>query len=259
MTTQLTGLARRRVLHDIKGFQEDSPAGIWIDCDDADISKITAHIIGPSGTPYAGGFFSFNIQFSNQYPMDPPKATFLTKATSGAKIRFNPNLYENGKVCLSILGTWTGPGWSPSMNMLSILLSLQTLLNENPLQNEPGFCLLPGKKPDERYDNYNKIVEHETLRVAVCQFIERLLQKKRRTKAENSILTEFLKNTKAYENLANKYIADDGKIMECRVFGNTKVKISYAAFLKKIKDLEKHVTIVTAPGGTPPENQSKAR
>ena len=25
-------------------------------------------------------------------------------------MRFNPNLYQNGKVCLSILGTWSGPG-----------------------------------------------------------------------------------------------------------------------------------------------------
>ena len=23
-------------------------------------------------------------------------------------VRFNPNLYQNGKVCLSLLGTWSG-------------------------------------------------------------------------------------------------------------------------------------------------------
>ena len=32
------------------------------------------------------------------------------RALSGGKVRFNPNLYNDGKVCLSILGTWAGPG-----------------------------------------------------------------------------------------------------------------------------------------------------
>ena len=29
------------------------------------------------------------------------------------QVRFNPNLYNCGKVCLSLLGTWSGPGWVP--------------------------------------------------------------------------------------------------------------------------------------------------
>ena len=28
--------------------------------------------------------------------------------TGGNKVRFNPNLYDSGKVCLSLLGTWSG-------------------------------------------------------------------------------------------------------------------------------------------------------
>jgi hypothetical protein len=28
--------------------------------------------------------------------------------TGGGRCRFNPNLYAGGKVCLSILGTWSG-------------------------------------------------------------------------------------------------------------------------------------------------------
>ena len=41
---------------------------------------------------------------------------FLT--TGGGKVRFNPNLYECGKVCLSLLGTWSGPSWNPAVSTL---------------------------------------------------------------------------------------------------------------------------------------------
>lgn len=59
-------------------------------------------------------------------------------------LRLNPNLYKNGKVCLSLLNTWTGKGnevWNPlSSNVLQLLVSIQGLvLNDNPYFNEPGF------------------------------------------------------------------------------------------------------------------------
>ncbi len=42
--------------------------------------------------------------------------------------RLNPNLYEDGKVCVSLLGTWSGKGtekWSQDSNLLQILISIQ--------------------------------------------------------------------------------------------------------------------------------------
>jgi hypothetical protein len=45
----------------------------------------------------------------------PPQVSF--KTTGGGSIRFNPNLYAEGKVCLSLLGTWSGgkgEGWNAS-------------------------------------------------------------------------------------------------------------------------------------------------
>jgi len=58
--------------------------------------------------------------------------------------RLNPNLYETGKVCLSLLGTWSGEAgenWNPqSSNILQVLISIQGLvLVEEPFYNEPGF------------------------------------------------------------------------------------------------------------------------
>ena len=59
-------------------------------------------------------------------------------------LRLNPNLYESGKVCLSLLNTWTGKTnevWNPtSSNVLHILVSIQGLvLNAKPYFNEPGY------------------------------------------------------------------------------------------------------------------------
>ena len=56
------------------------------------------------------------------------------------KIRFNPNLYTSGKVCLSMLNTWKGPGWVPTNTVSNILVAIQALVfNQEPLRNEPGF------------------------------------------------------------------------------------------------------------------------
>ena len=77
--------------------------------------------------------------------------------TGNNTVRFNPNLYRNGKVCLSILGyafsssrkpshifqfifrTWSGPSWSPAQCISSLLISIQSLMSEKPYHNEPGF------------------------------------------------------------------------------------------------------------------------
>jgi len=92
------------------------------------------------------------MQFPSDYPWQPPKvhmygfALFLilniniysSETTDNGTVRFNPNLYSNGKVCLSILGTWQGPSWTEIQTMLSTLLSIQSLMNEKPYHNEPG-------------------------------------------------------------------------------------------------------------------------
>ena len=35
--------------------------------------------------------------------------------------------------------TWSGPAWSPAQSLSSVLISIQSLMNENPYHNEPGF------------------------------------------------------------------------------------------------------------------------
>ena len=76
----------------------------------------------PTDTPYTGGVYEFDILFPVKapgYPSVPPKVKFRT--TGAGSVRFNPNLYNDGKVCLSLLGTWDGaPGeqWSPDASTI---------------------------------------------------------------------------------------------------------------------------------------------
>jgi baculoviral IAP repeat-containing protein 6 len=92
-----------------------------------------------SNDPYLGGMFEFHVYFPLEYPHVPPSVQFMT--TAGGTVRFNPNLYTCGKVCLSLLGTWSGEPWNPSVNnMMHVVLALSVMIFTNqPLQNEPAY------------------------------------------------------------------------------------------------------------------------
>lgn len=125
-----------RIVKDIKTFLELNYDDKYIYFDKSDFTTIYMMIIGPKGTPYEDGFLFFKIKFPTNYPYSSPKVEFLNK---NKHIRIHPNLYSCGKVCLSILGTWEGPSWKETMSLNTVALSIQSILTENPLINEPGF------------------------------------------------------------------------------------------------------------------------
>jgi ubiquitin-conjugating enzyme E2 Z len=139
--------------------------GIHYIHDEVDMLKGYALIIGPKDTPYFGGFYLFEFVFPYDYPFSPPKVSFLT---NDGNIRFNPNLYKNGKVCVSILNTWAGDQWSSCQTLNSILLTLCTLLNDNPLLNEPGIRTY---HPD--CEKYKKLINYSNINIAICGMINK--------------------------------------------------------------------------------------
>ena len=157
-----------RIVNDIIKFKESKFDALYINFDKDNISKIYAMIIGPSNTPYFGGTLFFEICFPDNYPYSPPKVKFLT---INNKVRFNPNLYSNGKVCLSILGTWPGPKWEPVMTLTSVLLSIQSLLSETPLRNEPGFTNI--NMNDIKSINYNNYIIYNTYELAILNVLNK--------------------------------------------------------------------------------------
>jgi ubiquitin-conjugating enzyme E2 Z len=156
-----------RTKKDLAEIFREKPHGIHAAPNDDDIATIHGLVVGPVGTPYEGGLFHFLLRTPPTYPYEPPRVKLLT--TGGGTVRFNPNLYMNGKVCLSIIGTWPGPAWTAAQSLLSVLVSIQSLMNERPYHNEPGY-----EKEMEvgAADKYNDIIAYETLRVAVCETME---------------------------------------------------------------------------------------
>lgn len=87
---------------DINDLCSEPLEGILIEPDESHFLRLHVLITGPEGTPYEKGFFYFVVGFPSNYPFSPPKVRLMT--TGGGTVRFNPNLYASGKVCLSILG-----------------------------------------------------------------------------------------------------------------------------------------------------------
>jgi ubiquitin-protein ligase len=79
-------------------------------------------IMGSNGTPYGHGAYIFDVFFEDSYPDTPPKVNLST--TGSGQVRFNPNLYSCGKVCLSLLGTWRGVASENWDAKISTLLQL---------------------------------------------------------------------------------------------------------------------------------------
>ena len=110
-----------RIVQDYYDFNKNKPDKIYFYLNKKNIYKCYALIVGVKGTPYFGGFYLFQIDFSENYPDTSPKVKMLS--VNGV-IRLNPNLYECGKVCFSILGTWPGPSWTKVMTVRTILISI---------------------------------------------------------------------------------------------------------------------------------------
>lgn len=149
----------KRIMKDLENVQALKEHGIYVVPDDADMRHVYALILGPEDSAYEGGLFFFDIRFPEDYPFQSPRVTFMT---CDGRTRFHPNLYVEGKVCLSILGTWSGPSWTTTMTLSTVLLSIQTLLDNDPLRHEPGWER-DGAGYDEKRKAYRDWVEWRTL------------------------------------------------------------------------------------------------
>ena len=98
----------------------------------------------------------------SDYPNRAPKVNLAT--TGGGTVRFNPNLYNCGKVCLSLLGTWQGEqgeAWQPKTStLLQVFISVQALiLVPDPFFNEPGYERIRGTAEGDRESRrYNETI-----------------------------------------------------------------------------------------------------
>ena len=155
----------RRLVKDVKELMT-SPLhshGIYYVHNEDNILTGKALIIGPSETPYENGFYLFDFEFPDNYPHAPPEVKYMT---NDGYTRFNPNLYTHGKVCLSILNTWQGDQWTGCQTISSTLLAICSILNNEPLLNEPGIT-----KHHKDFNKYNTIITFKNYEVAILQML----------------------------------------------------------------------------------------
>lgn len=109
----------RRIQSELKKLIEDPPANCSGGPIGDDIFKWQAMIMGPEGSPYAGGVFYLAIDFPSDYPFKPPKVSFMTKI-------YHCNINSSGGICLDILKDQ----WSPALTISKVLLSICSLMDD---------------------------------------------------------------------------------------------------------------------------------
>lgn len=162
------------IAKEVAGLRSSLPAewdhAVFVRVDTSRIDVMKALIVGPPCSPYKNGVFAFDLFLPEMYKSVPPNVKLTT--TDSGKVRFGPNLYANGSVCLSLLGTWSGPGWQSDSTVLQVLLSITSMVMglEEPCVNEPGWERYRGTKTSKAY---SKNLRRQTVRVAMKQMLER--------------------------------------------------------------------------------------
>lgn len=153
---------------------------VYVRVDKSRIDMMKAVITGASGTPYAHGIFEFDLFFNDNYPKDPPKMNLMT--TGFGQIRFNPNLYACGKVCLSLINTWRGhetEKWQPDVSTIQqTLVSVQAIImSEEVYFNEPSYenerDTIDGEK---RNEGYMSVVRYGNVKFAMLGHLKNPLK-----------------------------------------------------------------------------------
>ena len=162
------GRCLKRVARDVATIRRDHATNLFAEQREAVATTVDCVVCGPEGTPYYGGLFHFRVEHPHSYPVENPTCTNLT--TGQGRVGFNPNLYRTGKVCMSILGTWVGPGWNPSHSLSSVLLSIQSLMNDQPYCNEPGREGVARDDPNNLA--YDAFLKYATLKFACVDVLD---------------------------------------------------------------------------------------
>jgi ubiquitin-conjugating enzyme E2 R len=159
MTTQ----ASARLTKELKDLTKNPVGGFKVEvADEANLFEWNVFIAGPPDTEYESGIFKASMSFPEDYPISPPKLKFVSDF-------WHPNVYPDGKVCISILHTpdplnpeeKAEETWRPIQTVESILVSVCSMLADpnfsSPANVDASVELR--KNPDAYKKKVRKLVE----------------------------------------------------------------------------------------------------
>ena len=226
--------SKKRIMLDYKEILNDPVENIYYIHDEHNIYKGYGLIIGPTDTPYENGFYFYEFLFPENYPFSPPKVKMINY---DGKTRFNPNMYINGHICLSILNTWEGEKWSSCQSIKSILNTLMITLNDTPLLNEPGITI-----QHQDFNSYNKIIEYKNIEINILKYLEKS-QLPYAFHLFYPILVEKFKNN--YETIINKCKQNEINkgIITINIYNNMSANIDYSNLIIKLNNIYNNLKI----------------
>ncbi|CRK35540.1 hypothetical protein BN1708_016465 [Verticillium longisporum] len=153
---RLANMAQKRLMSELQTLQKEK--WVYIDVDEQNVLKwkIGLMVVNPDSV-FNGAYLKAAMTFTSEYPYQPPTFQFQTKNI------VHPNVYYDGKLCISILhkpgedeqsGEQACERWSPLQGVESVLRSVLLLLDD-PEINSPANVDAGVLYRDSR-EEYNK-------------------------------------------------------------------------------------------------------
>ncbi|KAI0020120.1 ubiquitin-conjugating enzyme/RWD-like protein [Xylariomycetidae sp. FL0641] len=147
-----TAMYVTRMMREVRELQQENP-DFKVFISEGNLTTFDAYVFGPADTPYEHKLIRLQFTIPQDYPFSPPNVKFIQHSGS----RIHPNFYPEGKVCLSILGTWQGEPWDAAARCETVLLTIRSLFDNHPYTHEPG------QTDDLQYNAYVRYASWRTL------------------------------------------------------------------------------------------------
>ncbi|KAH0609854.1 uncharacterized protein H6S33_012400 [Morchella sextelata] len=131
MSSDERKIAERMLMNELKELQKEN----WVDVEPRDgnlfLWDVALIVVNPTSL-YSGAYLKAELKIPKNYPMSPPEFRF-------ARPLFHPNIYKDGKLCISILhapgedetsGELASERWSPAQRIFTVLISILSLLDD---------------------------------------------------------------------------------------------------------------------------------